>query len=70
MGDIVNLSVESPKLAGLVGLVKEEMGVVNHAMIPAYNIQQAFRTKLGSRYKPLSKQKILHSTAWGEKILT
>jgi hypothetical protein len=69
MEDIANLSVEFPKPAGLVGLVKEEMVVVNHAMKPAYNIQQAFRTKLESRCKPLSKQKILHSTAWGGKIL-
>jgi hypothetical protein len=70
MEDIANLSVEFLKLAGLVGLVKAEMVVVNHVMKPVYNIQQAFRMKLESHFVPHSKQKIPHSMAWGEKILT
>jgi hypothetical protein len=50
MADIANLSVEFLKLAGLVGLVKEEMVVVNPVMKLAYNIQQAFKTKLESPF--------------------
>ena len=69
MEDIGNLSVESLKLVGLVELVKEEMVVVNHAMKQAYNIQQAFKTKLESLYESHSKQKTQHSMEWVEKIL-